>query len=145
MVENHGSLRKSIFTKPEGSQSGGVKIYIFSNLEGSQSGGVLFSQNRRVSIRRGLTFANPEGSQTGSQFCRSGGVLFSPIRRSTVFVNPEGHYFIKRLRQIEEKIIMRSVKLLRNRLGTSDCTGNLPLKKKTRPKQNRSKLGYSRH
>ena len=73
----------------------------------------------------------------GSQFCRSGGVLF--------FVNPEGYYFIKGLGQIEEKIIVRGVRLLRDRLGTSDCTGNLPLKKKTRPKQNRSKLGYSRH
>ena len=68
-----------------------------------------------------------------------------PIRRGTVFVNPEGYYFIKRLRQIEEKIIVRGNRLLRDRLGTSDCTGNWPLEKKTRPKQNRSELGYSRH
>ena len=52
-----------------------------------------------------------------------------PIRRGTVSVNPEGHYFIKGLRQIVEKIIVRGVRLLRDRLGTSDCTGNLPLKK----------------
>ena len=57
-----------------------------------------------------------------------------PIRRGTVFVNPEGHYFIEGLRQIEEKIIVRGVRLLGDRLGTSDCTGNLPLKK--RPDQN---------
>ena len=115
---------------PEGS-----KYIFFPNSEGSQSGGVLFSQNRRG--------PKPEGSH----FCRSGGVLFLPIRRVTVFVNPEGHYFIKGLKQIEEKIIVRGVRLLRDRLGTSDCTGNLPFffKKKTRPKQNRSKLGYSRH
>ena len=59
-----------------------------------------------------------------------------PIRRVTVFVNPEGHYFIKGLKQIEEKIIVRGVRLLRDRLGTSDCTGNLPffLKKKDQTK-----------
>ena len=43
--ENQGSLRKAIFTKPEGSQSGGVQI--FANPEGyctgfCQPGGVLF-------------------------------------------------------------------------------------------------------
>ena len=74
--------------------------------------------------RRGLNFADPEGSY----FWQSGGVLF--------FVNPEGNYFIKGLRQIEEKIIVRGVKLLRDRLGTSECTGNLPLKK--RPNQNKT-------
>ena len=83
----------------------------------SHSGGVT-----HLLIQRG---PKPEGSQ----FCRSGGVLFLPIRRSTVFVNPEGYFFIKGLRQIEEKIIVRSNRLLRDKLGTSDCTGNLPLKK----------------
>ena len=77
----------------------------------------------------------------GSQFCRSGGVLFLPIRRGTVFVNPEGHYFIKGLRQIEEKIIVRGVRLLRDRLGASDCTGNLLLKKdQTKTKQVQTRI-----
>ena len=72
-----------------------------------------FHKNGGVPIRRGLNFADPDGSY----FCQSGGVLF--------FVNPEGYYFIKGLRQIEEKIIVRGIRLLRDRLGTSDCTGNL--------------------
>ena len=79
-----GNLRKATLTKEEGSQSGGVQI--FFKFGGSQSGRVLFSQNRRdpnpegsyiyyfigVPIRRGLHFANPEGSCS----CQSGGVLF---------------------------------------------------------------------
>ena len=40
-------------------------------------------------IRKGLVFANPEGSY----FCQSRGVLFWPIRRGTIFVNPEGSCF----------------------------------------------------
>ena len=110
---------------PEGSK------FFFSNSEGSQSGGVLFSQSGGVLHL--LTQRGPKPEE--SQFCRSGGVLFLPIRRGTVFVNPEGHYFIKGLRQLEEKIIVRGVRLLKNRLGTSDCTGNLPLKKKTGQKK----------
>ena len=43
--------RDRVFTKPEGSQSGGVSI---------------------LPIRRGPIFANPEGSV----FCQPGGVLF---------------------------------------------------------------------
>ena len=76
-VENQGSRGKVILTKLEGSQSGGVQI--FPNTDGSQSGGVLL-----MLIRRGLHFANPEGSY----FCQSRGVLF--------FVNPEGFYFCLR-------------------------------------------------
>ena len=30
----------------------------------------------------------------------------------------------------KQKIIVRVVRLLRDRLGTSDCTGNLPFKKR---------------
>ena len=47
-----GNLRKATFTKPEGSQSGGVKN--FSNSEGSESGGVLYLLTQRG--------PNPEGS-----------------------------------------------------------------------------------
>ena len=79
-VENQGNLRKANFTKPEGSQSGGVQI--FPDSEGSQSGGVLFSQNWR-----GL---NPEGSQ----FCQSEGAFFLPILRGTVFCQPGGVLFL---------------------------------------------------
>ena len=83
-MKNLRILRKAIFTKPEGSQSGGNQIFPIS--EGSQSGGVLL-----LLIRRG---SNPEGSQ----FCQSGGVLFLPNRGGTVFVNPEGYYFVQGLR-----------------------------------------------
>ena len=76
-VENQGSLRKANFTKPEGSQSGGVQI--FPDSEGS-----CFHKTGGVPIRRGLNFANPEGSY----FCQSGEVLF--------FFNPEGYYFCLR-------------------------------------------------
>ena len=141
-VENQGSLRKAIFTNPEGSQSGGVKItsfliprgpnpegLVFTKPEGSQSGGVL-----HLLTQRG---PKPEGFQ----FCRSGGVLFLPIRRGTVFVKPEGHYFIKGLRQIEEKIRVRGVRLLKNRLGISDCTDYLPFKKdQTKKKQVQTRI-----
>ena len=41
---------------------------------------------------------------------------------------------LKGLGQVEEKIVVRGVKLLGDRLGISDCTGNLPLKK--RPDKN---------
>ena len=54
LVENQGRLRKANFTKPEGSQSGGVKI--FPDSEGSQSGGVSI-----LLIRTGPIFANLEG------------------------------------------------------------------------------------
>ena len=60
------------------------------NPEGScfyKNGRVLFSQNRSVPIRRGHTFANPEGSQ-------SGGVSFLPIRKGPIFANPEGYCFL---------------------------------------------------
>ena len=71
------------------------KIRRGPNLEGS-----CFHKTGGVPIRRGLIFANPEGSQSGGVsilpirkvpiFCQSGGVPF--------FVNPEGYYFIKGLR-----------------------------------------------
>ena len=88
-VENQGNLRKATFTKPEGSQSGGVQI--FPNSEGSQSGGVFFHKTGGVPIRRGLIFANSEGSH-------SGGVSILPIRKGPIFANPEGYYFFKGLR-----------------------------------------------
>ena len=47
-----GNLLKTTFTKSEGSQSGGVKVF-----------------TRGVRIRRGLIVANSEGS-------KSGGVLY---------------------------------------------------------------------
>ena len=132
---------------PEGSQSGGVPIRRgpnFSNPEGSQFGqprGVLYLANPEgfyfcqsgevpiLPIRRGPVFANPEGSYFAnpewSQFCQSGGVLILPIRRDPNFANPEGSQ-------------------LRDRLGTSDCTGNLPfIKDQTKTKQ--VKLRHSRH
>ena len=99
--ENLENPREAIFTKPEGSQSGGVPILPirrapnFANPKGSffcQSGGVSI-----LPIGSGLIFANPEGSKFcqsgGVHICQSGGVLFLPIRRCLVFTNPEGSYF----------------------------------------------------
>ena len=114
------------------------KRLVFANLEGfyfcqpggvpiCQSGGVLF-----LLIRRGPNFANPEGYC----ICLSGGVLFLSIRRGI---------FLSRLKKTEEKKIVKVIRFLRDRLGTSDCTGNLPFIKDQTTKQNRSKLGYSRH
>ena len=102
---------------------------IFANPEGSyffQSGGVLF-----LPIRRGTIFANPEGSNfanpEGSCFCQCGGVLFLSIRRVIIF---------SRLKKTNEKKIVKGIKLLKDRLGTSDCSGNLPfIKDQTRTKQ----------
>ena len=72
---------------PEGScshETGGGGGGGVPNPEGSY-----IYQLRGVRNRRGLNFANPEGSY----FCQSGWVLFLPIRKGTVFVNPEGYYF----------------------------------------------------
>ena len=113
------------------------KGLIFANPEGScfyQSGGVLF-----LPIRRGPIFANPDGSQ----FCQSGRVLFLPIRRGPIlpirrgpiFVNPEG-IVLSRLKKTTEKKVVKGVRLLGDRLGTSDCTGILPFTKK--PSQNKT-------
>ena len=127
----------------------------FAEPEGSQfceSGGVLF-----LPIRRGPIFANPEESQ----FCRTGGVPILPIRRGPVFTNPEGSYFcqsgvvlflsirrgpiltirrgivLSRIKKTTEKKVVKIIRLLRDRLGTSDCTGNLPfVKNQTKTKQN---------
>ena len=71
-------------------------------------------------IRSGPNFSNSKGSQ----FCQSGGVLFLPIRRGPVFVNPES-IILSRLKKTKEKKIVKGIRLLRDRLGTSDCTGNL--------------------
>ena len=69
--KNRRSLRKAIFTKPEGFQSGRVQHFprglTFANPEGSQSGGVSI-----LLIWRGPIFANVEGYC----FCQPGGVLF---------------------------------------------------------------------
>ena len=140
-----------VFVKPEGSQfcqSGGVLFlpirrgtifaspegYYFANPKGAcffQSRWVLFLSNRKVP-----NFANLEGSC----FCQSGGVLFLPVRRGTIlpirwgtvitnpegfcFANPDGSCFC------QEKIIVKGIRLLGDRLGTSDCTGNLPFNKR---------------
>ena len=63
----------------------------------------------------------------------SGGVLF--------FCQPGGYYFIKGLKYTEEKIIVRDIRLLTDRLGISDCTGNLTFKKdQTKTKQDRTRI-----
>ena len=79
-------------------------------------------------IRRGLIFANPEKSHLpirtgpnfanpeGPQLYQSGGVLFLSIRRGII---------LSRLKKTKEKKIVKSIRLLGDRLGTSDCTGNL--------------------
>ena len=146
--DNFTNFCKPNFTNPEGSQSGRVPILPirkgpnFANSEGShfcKSGGVSI-----WSIRKGPNFANPEGSKfcqfarvrnignpEGSQHCQSGGVLFCQSG-GVLFVNPEGYYFIK----TEEKKIVQVIRLLRDRLGNSDCSGNLPfIKDKTKTKQ----------
>ena len=93
-----GNLRKATFKKPEGSQSEGSRFFfkfggvpirsglVFTKPEGSQSGGVLYLLTQRG--------PNPEGSK----FCQSGGVSILPNRKGPIFANPEGYYFIERLR-----------------------------------------------
>ena len=92
-------------------------------------------------IRRGPNFANPEESYftnpegshfanpEGSCFCQSGGLLFFSIRKDIV---------LSRLKKTTEKKVVKGIRLLRDRLGTSDCNGNLPLIKK--PNQNKTGL-----
>ena len=92
-----------MFTKTEGSQSGGVSIRRGLNLYKTVS----------VPIRRGPIFVNPEGSD----FCQSGGIPILPIRRGVV---------LSKLKKTTEKKVVKSMRLLIDRLGTSDCTGNLP-------------------
>ena len=58
------------------------------NLEGS-----CFHKTGGVPIRRGHTFANPEGSQ-------SGGVSVLPIRKGPTFASPEGYCFLSTRRGI---------------------------------------------
>ena len=64
-------------------------------------------------IRRGPVFANPEGSC----FYQSGGVLFLSNRRGIVLSRPK---------KTTEKKVVKGIRLLRDRLGTSDCTGKWP-------------------
>ena len=83
-------------------------------------------------IRRGLVFANPEGTifanPEGSCFCQSGGELF-----------------LLRLKWTEEKRIKKGIRLLRDRVGTSDCTGNLPfIKDQTNKIDLNSDIGYTK-
>ena len=102
----------------------------------------LFCQSGRVPnspIWRGPLFANPEGSQ----FYQSGRVTNSPIRNDPNFAKPEGSQFCQSggvlfcqdlIRQKESEIVKN--RLLGDRLGTSDCTGNLPfIKDQTKTKQ----------
>ena len=105
--ENLDSLREAIFTNPEGSQSGGV----------------LF-----LSIPRGPNFANVKGSQSER-------VLFLPIR-GVLFLSIRRGIVSSRVRKITEKKVVKGIRLLGDRLGTSDCTGNLPfIKNQTKTKQ----------
>ena len=99
-----GNLRKATFTKPQGSQSGGVQFFfsqfrrghntrglVFTKPEGSQSGGVLYLLSGGVPIRRGFIFANSEGYQ-------SGGVSILPIRKGPIFLpNRRGTILLKDL------------------------------------------------
>ena len=64
---------------PEGSK-------LFLIRRGPNPEGSCFHKTGGVPIQRGLNFANPEGYQ----FWQSGGVLFLPIRRGTVFCQPGG-------------------------------------------------------
>ena len=100
---------KLILQNRRGPNQEGSKFFLIRR--GPNPEGSCFHKTGGVLIRRGLNFADPEGSY----FCQSGGVLF--------FVNPKGYYFLKGLRQIEEKIIVRGIRLFRDRLGIS---GNLP-------------------
>ena len=108
-------------------------------------------------IRRDPIFANPEESQFcqsggGGYFCQSGGVPILPIGRGPVFANPEGYCFchsggvlflsiprgiiLSRLKKTTEKKVVKGIRLLRDRLGNIDCTGNLPfIKDQTKTKQ----------
>ena len=93
-----------------------------------QSGGILFFSNLEGPVftkPEGSHFANPEGSC----FWQSGGVLVLSIRRSIV---------LSRLKKTTEKKVVKGIRLLRDRLGASDCTGNLPFIKK--PNQNKTGL-----
>ena len=144
--ENLKNSREAIFTNPEGSpilriRSGpnfaNPEGSNFANPEGSyccQSVGVPILPSRRVlflTIQRGPFFTNPEGSHfanpEGSCFCQLGRLLFFSIRKGIV---------LSRLKKTTEKKVVQGIRLLRDRLGTSDCTGNLPLiKNQTKTKQ----------
>ena len=74
-------------------------------------------------IRRGPIFVNPEESQ----FYHSGGALFLSIRRGIV---------LTRTKKTTEKKVVKGNRLLGDRLGTNDCTDNLPfIKNQARTKQ----------
>ena len=84
-VENLGSLGKVIFTKPEGSQSGGYKFFLIRRCPNPE--GSCFQKTKGVPILRDLTLANPEGSQYG-------GVSFLPIRRGPILSTRRGIIFV---------------------------------------------------
>ena len=124
--ENLKSPREAIFTNPEGFQSGGVQFCQSGGVQFCQSGGSLF-----LPIRKGLIFANPEGSC----FYQSRGVLILPIRRGTILSLRRGNV-LSRLRKTSEKKVVKGIRLLGDRLGNSDCTGNFPfIKNQTKTKQ----------
>ena len=132
-------IRKGLLlANPEGSQfrQSGRVLFLpirrcpnFANQEGSsscQSGRVLF-----FTIRRGPNFANPEECC----FCKSGEFLFLLIRMGPIFVIRRG-IVLSRLKKTTKKKVVKGIRFLRHRLGTSDCTGNLPfIKNQTRTKQ----------
>ena len=70
--------------------------------------------------------------------------MFLPIRRGPVFTNLGGVLSLSirrgialpRLRKTKEKNVVKGIRFLGGRLGTSDCTGNLPfIKNQTKTKQ----------
>ena len=128
------SPRETIFTNPEGSQSGGVPILPIRRGPNFANPAVSNFANPE-----GSYFANPKGScfyqSGGVPFCQSGGVLFFPIRRGPILSIRRG-IVLSRLKKTTEKKVVKGIRLIRDRLGTSDCTGNLPfIKNQTKTKQ----------
>ena len=110
------------------------KLLLQNQRAPNREGSNFFFKFGGVPIRRGLILAKSEGSQ-------SGGASILPIRKGLIFANPEGYYFIKGLRQTKNKITVRGIRLLADRLGISDCTGNLPFNKdQTKTKQDRARI-----
>ena len=79
-------LRTQRAPNPEGSK-------FFQIRRGPNPEGSGFHITGGVPIRRGLTFTNSEGSQ-------SGGVSILPIRKGPIFANPEGYCFLSTRRGI---------------------------------------------
>ena len=92
-MENKENSEKLFLQNRRGPNPEGSKFFLIRR--GPNPEGSCFHKTGGVPIRRDLTFANPEGPQSGgSQFCQSGGVLFLTIRRGTVFCQPGGVLFL---------------------------------------------------